>query len=134
MRLLCGSINVRERPWASKRKPIDYRRHGTDRLNAHPVSSHLCAAHPGLGHEETWMRTPVHSLVHELTISLSFASDAIAIQVSYRRGSIFGEAYTRFVSRAPQHFGAINPSFAGHVQFNGVDCWRSREKFSSPPK
>ena len=22
-RLLCGSINVRERPWASKRQPID---------------------------------------------------------------------------------------------------------------
>src|SRR3974390_3375594 len=36
MRLLCGSINVRERPWASKRQPIDYKRCCTDRLNAHP--------------------------------------------------------------------------------------------------
>src|SRR6516165_8514402 len=34
MRLLCGSINVRERPWASKRQPIDYKRCCTDRLNA----------------------------------------------------------------------------------------------------
>jgi hypothetical protein len=33
--LLCGSINVRERPWASKRQPIDYKRCCTDRLNAH---------------------------------------------------------------------------------------------------
>src|SRR6516162_11216733 len=40
MRLLCGSINVRERPWASKRQPIDYQRCCTDRLNAHPESGH----------------------------------------------------------------------------------------------
>jgi hypothetical protein len=33
--LLCGSINARERPWASKRQPIDYKRCCTDRLNAH---------------------------------------------------------------------------------------------------
>ena len=26
--------NVRERPWASKRQPIDYKRCCTDRLNA----------------------------------------------------------------------------------------------------
>jgi hypothetical protein len=32
--LLCGSINARERPWASKRQPIDYKRCCTDRLNA----------------------------------------------------------------------------------------------------
>ena len=32
--MLCGSINVRERPWASKRQPIDYRKCCTDRLNA----------------------------------------------------------------------------------------------------
>jgi hypothetical protein len=32
--LLCGSINVRERPWASKRQPINYKRCCTDRLNA----------------------------------------------------------------------------------------------------
>jgi hypothetical protein len=32
--LLCGSISVRERPWASKRQPIDYKRCCTDRLNA----------------------------------------------------------------------------------------------------
>ena len=31
--LLCGSINVRERPWASKRQPIDCKRYCTDRLN-----------------------------------------------------------------------------------------------------
>jgi hypothetical protein len=39
-----GSINVRARPWASKRQPIDYKRCCTDRLNAHPESrrdSHL---------------------------------------------------------------------------------------------
>src|SRR5215475_10526825 len=40
MRLLCGSINVRERPWASKRQPIDYQRCCTDRLNAHSQSGH----------------------------------------------------------------------------------------------
>jgi hypothetical protein len=39
--LLCGSINVRERPWASKRQPIDYKRCCTDRLNAHPESDRL---------------------------------------------------------------------------------------------
>src|SRR6516162_9141928 len=38
MRLLCGSINVRERPWASKRQPIDYKRCCTDRLNAQAKS------------------------------------------------------------------------------------------------
>jgi hypothetical protein len=35
--LLCGSINVRERPWASKRQPIDCKRCCTDRLNAHAL-------------------------------------------------------------------------------------------------
>jgi hypothetical protein len=30
----CGSINVRERPWASKRQPINYERRCTDRLNS----------------------------------------------------------------------------------------------------
>src|SRR6185503_11853969 len=29
----CGSINARERPWASKRQPINYERCCTDRLN-----------------------------------------------------------------------------------------------------
>ena len=43
-RLLCGSINVRERPWASKRQPIDYKRCCTDRLNAHPESRHSIGA------------------------------------------------------------------------------------------
>ena len=32
----CGSINVRERPWASKRQPINYERCCTDRLNSQP--------------------------------------------------------------------------------------------------
>ena len=32
----CGSINVRERPWASKRQPINYERRCTDRLNSQP--------------------------------------------------------------------------------------------------
>ena len=73
------------------------------------------------------MLTPVHSLVQELTISLSFANDTILIEVSDRRGSVFDEAYTEFVSSAPQHFRAINPSFAGDVQFNGVDYWRINE-------
>src|SRR6516165_3078997 len=40
MRLLCGSINVRERPWASKRQPIDYKRCCTDRLNAQGKMGH----------------------------------------------------------------------------------------------
>jgi hypothetical protein len=31
---VCGSINARERPWASKRQPMDYKRCCTDRLNA----------------------------------------------------------------------------------------------------
>src|SRR6476660_925018 len=43
MRLLCGSINARERPWASKRQPIDYKRCCTDRLNAHPERRHSLA-------------------------------------------------------------------------------------------
>src|SRR5215813_13265370 len=38
MRLPCDSINVRERPWASKRQPIDYKRCCTDRLNPQPES------------------------------------------------------------------------------------------------
>ena len=45
MRLPCDSINVRERPWASKRQPIDYKRCCTDRLNPHPGSGHPAAAH-----------------------------------------------------------------------------------------
>src|SRR5580693_1388200 len=40
-RLPCGSINVRERPWASKRRPIDYKRCCTDRLNAQPLMRHF---------------------------------------------------------------------------------------------
>ena len=40
MRLPCDSINVRERPWASKRQPIDYKRCCTDRLNPPPQSGH----------------------------------------------------------------------------------------------
>src|SRR4029077_12365343 len=40
MRCLCGSINARERPWASKRQPIDYKRCCTDRLNAHRELGH----------------------------------------------------------------------------------------------
>src|SRR5882762_3500705 len=34
----CGSINVRERPWASKPQPINYERCCTDRLNSHSGS------------------------------------------------------------------------------------------------
>src|SRR5262252_4607839 len=34
MRLRCDSINVRERPWASKRQPIDYKRCCADQLNS----------------------------------------------------------------------------------------------------
>src|SRR6516162_892363 len=41
MRLLCGSINVRETPWASKRQPIDYKRCCTDRLNAQTDTGHI---------------------------------------------------------------------------------------------
>jgi hypothetical protein len=74
------------------------------------------------------MRTPVHSLVQQLAISLSVATETIPIQVSDGRSSVFDEAYADFVRSAPQHFGAINPSFAGDVQFNDVDHWRSRHK------
>src|SRR5262249_7240167 len=38
MRLPCDSINVRERPWASKPQPINYKRCCTDRLNSQPGS------------------------------------------------------------------------------------------------
>src|SRR5215470_13132504 len=38
MRLPCDSINVRERPWASKLRPINYKRCCTDRLNSQPAS------------------------------------------------------------------------------------------------
>jgi hypothetical protein len=135
MRLLCDLINVRERPWAFKRQPIDYNRRGTDRLNAHPWKEPFVSASARFGPRRyIARRTPAHSLVQELTISLSFASDSFPVQVSCRRGSIFDEAYTHFVSSAPQRFGAINPSFAKDVKFNGVDRWRSREKFSPPPK
>jgi hypothetical protein len=62
-------------------------------------------------------------------ISVSSASETISVQVSDRRGSVFDEAYTDFVSGTPQHFGAMNPSFDGDVQFKSVDYWRSRKKF-----
>ena len=39
-RLPCDSINVRERPWASKRQPINYKRCCTDRLNSQRHSGH----------------------------------------------------------------------------------------------
>jgi hypothetical protein len=39
-RLPCDSINVRERPWASKPQPINYERCCTDRLNSHLESGH----------------------------------------------------------------------------------------------
>ena len=42
-RSLCGSINVRERPWASKPQPIDCKRCCTDRLNSHPLTGHCIA-------------------------------------------------------------------------------------------
>src|SRR5215510_14516713 len=38
MRLRCDSINVRERPWASKRQPIDYKRCCTDQLNSQELT------------------------------------------------------------------------------------------------
>src|SRR5215468_11837043 len=38
MRLPCDSINVRERPWASKLRPINYKRCCTDRLNSQSVN------------------------------------------------------------------------------------------------
>jgi hypothetical protein len=41
--LLYGSINVRERPWASKRQPIDYKPCCTDRLSSHPETGHQIA-------------------------------------------------------------------------------------------
>ena len=62
-------------------------------------------------------------------ISVSSASETISVQVSDRRGSVFDEAYTDLVSGTPQHFGAMNPSFDGDVQFKSVDYWRSRKKF-----
>src|SRR3979490_3425935 len=39
-RLPCDSINVRERPWASKPQPINYERCCTDRLNSHGETGH----------------------------------------------------------------------------------------------
>src|ERR1700704_1207633 len=39
-RLPCDSINVRERPWASKPQPISYKRCCTDRLNSQRHSGH----------------------------------------------------------------------------------------------
>ena len=77
------------------------------------------------------MRTPVHSLVQELIISLSsqIANDTIPVQVSDRRGRAFYEVYADFVSGAPKYVSAINPSFDGDVQFNSVDRWRGTEKF-----
>ena len=38
MRLPCDSTNVRERPWAPKPQPINYKRCCTDRLNSHRKS------------------------------------------------------------------------------------------------
>jgi hypothetical protein len=47
----CGSINVRERPWASKRQPINYERRCTDRLNSQTNSgSRRDPAHSITGH------------------------------------------------------------------------------------
>lgn len=82
------------------------------------------------GNDETSLvRTSVRSLVQELTISWSFANDTVPIEVTDRRGSVFDEAYADLVSSPPQHFGAMNSSFARDVQFNGVDYWRSRDEF-----
>src|SRR5687768_4222391 len=39
-RLSCDSINVRERPWASKPQPINYKRCCADQLNSHPIVGH----------------------------------------------------------------------------------------------
>jgi hypothetical protein len=38
--LPCGSINVRERPWASKPLPINYERCCTDPLNSQGETGH----------------------------------------------------------------------------------------------
>src|SRR6267154_494732 len=40
-RLPCDSINVRERPWASKPQPINYKRCCTDRLNSHLLKADI---------------------------------------------------------------------------------------------
>src|SRR3974390_126291 len=41
MRLPCDSINVRERPWASKRRPINCKRCCADRLNPQVITGHV---------------------------------------------------------------------------------------------
>jgi hypothetical protein len=43
--LLYGSISVRERPWASKRQPIDFKRCCTDRLNPHLGKTEVADTH-----------------------------------------------------------------------------------------
>jgi hypothetical protein len=51
------------------------------------------------------MRTPVHSLFQELTISLFSrllsSNDTIPVEVSDKRGGVFDEAYTDLISSPP---------------------------------
>jgi hypothetical protein len=51
------------------------------------------------------MRTPVHGLVQELTISLfsrlSSANDTIPVEVSGGRGGVFDEIYADLISSTP---------------------------------
>src|SRR6185503_8192494 len=62
MRLPCDSINVRERPWASKPQPINYKRCCTDRLNSHAATGHSLA-----GQEQASRRNSFASVAELLT-------------------------------------------------------------------
>src|SRR6516165_3702547 len=85
MRLLCGSINVRERPWASKRQPIDYKRCCTDRLNAQPKAAVM-------------LDVAFHSPAHHGTFDKFFSGPLMRFGVFAALLLIFAVAHTTSAS------------------------------------
>src|SRR5262245_55706277 len=83
MQLLCGSINVRERLWASKRQPIDYRRCCTDRLNA-PGESRHSRATPG---------TSANDAVDGAHSAAPECHRVVALKRTTLRGAVHGRGY-----------------------------------------
>src|SRR5262249_10924928 len=72
MRLPCDSINVRERPWASKLQPINYKRCCTDRLNSQPDSGHTVVCLAG----QLWATSRHHAVVRIAGIEPARAQSA----------------------------------------------------------
>ena len=95
-----AQISVHERPWASKRQPIDYKRCCTDRLNAHPNRRHS----PAFG-----------------------SNDALGPRrlVRYNKAGRFLNALVRLVARRAASW----PLSVEHVEALGEPAGDRREKF-----